>query len=202
MSKKTNPVVSDRRNFSGGDGTRLPHERSAASACTHSLYGYLKLYNRLDCGQGRRISDATARERGQFLKACIRDLATVPIDGKTYLLRDIANLKPKHVQHLAAIWESRGYTAGTLQKYFTFLRTLATWLGKKGLIGDAAQYLSDPKRAKRVRIATRDKSWTAQGVDAEALLAEVYAHDPRVGICLMLQQAFGLRARGLVTAYS
>jgi integrase len=172
-----------------------PARHSALSTCIHSLYGYLRRYNRLDCDQARRISDATARERGQFFKACIRDLCTVAVDGKTYLLRDIANLKPKHVKHLVAIWESRGYSAGTIQKYFTFLRTLCGWIGKKGLIGDAAQYLSDPKRAKRIRIATADRSWTAQGVDIEALISEVYEHDPHVGICLMLQQAFGLRVR-------
>lgn len=176
-------------------GQYPPARHSALSACIHSLYRYLKLYNRLDCEQGRRISDATARERGQFFRACIRNLCTVAVDGKTYLLRDIGNLKPKHVKHLAAIWESRGYSAGTIQKYFTFLRTLAIWIGKKGLIGDAAQYLSDPKRAKRIRIATEDKSWSAKGIDVEALIAEVYRHDPHVGICLMLQQAFGLRVR-------
>ncbi len=194
MDDQNESIVPRIQNLSGY-ARRQPARNSALSACIHSLYGYLKRYNRLDCEQGRRISDATARERGSFFKACIRDLGSVAVEGKTYSLRDIGNFKPKHVQHLAAIWEERGYAAGTIQKYFTFLRTLAIWIGKKGMVGDASQYLKDPRRAKRIRIATRDKSWTAQGVDVEKLIAEVQAHDPNVGICLALQQAFGLRVR-------
>lgn len=136
MSGRAHP---HRQNPAGG--------RGAHPACTHSLYRYLKSYNRLDCDQRRRISDATACERGDFFKRCIRDLATVAIEGRTYRLHDIAHLKPKHVRHLAAIWEDRGYSAGTLKKYFTFLRTLAIWIGKKGMIGDDAPYLSKVRPA-------------------------------------------------------
>lgn len=185
------------RQNSSDDGThRTANRRSAVSDCIHSLYPLLTKYNALDGDMVKRVSDATARERTTFFKRCIRDLARVPDkNGTTYRLRDIKNFAPKHIHRLAEIWEERGYSASVLQKYFSYLRTLANWIGKRGMVGDAGLYLSDPKRAKRIRIATEDKSWSAQGIDVEALIATVFADDPHVGMCLMLQSAFCLRAR-------
>lgn len=191
-----NDTIFSRQNSSANAGHHKAHRQSAVSACIHSLYRYLRPYGTLDAGQAKRVSDATARERGEFLIRSIRDLARVPdASGTTYRLRDVKNFGPKHVRRLAAIWEERGYSAGVIQKYFSYLRTLTIWIDKRGMIGDAGLYLKDPKRAKRIRIATEDKSWSAQGVDVEALIATVFADDLHVGVCLMLQSAFCLRAR-------
>lgn len=175
---------------------RRQHRRSALSECVHSVYPHLRKHNHLDADGRKPISSATMRERGQFLIRCIKDLHKVrDASGRTYNLRNIANLGQRHVAHLAWIFEQRGYSAAAIQKYFSFLRALATWIGKKGMIGDAGDYLSDPARAKRIRIATKDKGWEAKGIDVDELLARVYLDDERVGTCLLLQRAFGLRPK-------
>lgn len=152
--------------------TARPKNRcSARIECTHTLFLYLKKFGRLDADGVKRISDTTARERGQFLKRCIHDLCRVPdAQGKVYKIRNIKNFGLRHVAHLVWIWEQRGYSASAIQKYLSFLRTLATWIGKKGMIGDASDYLTDPARAKRIRIATSDKGWEAKGIDVDLKL--------------------------------
>lgn len=40
-----------------------------------------------------------------------------------------------------------------------------------------------------------DKTWRAQGVDADAVIREVEAHDRHAGASLRLMQALGLRFR-------
>ena len=175
---------------------RPKNRKSAKAACVHSLIPYLKKFGHLDADRVKRISDATARERRDFYERCIYDLCMVKNDrGQMFKIRRIENFDNRHVQHLVSLWEQRGYSAAALQKYFSFLRTLVSWLGKKGMLKDLADYLSDPNRAKRIRVATHDKGWQAQGVDAEELIARVYNDDPQVGICLLVQRVFGLRPK-------
>ena len=47
----------------------------------------------------------------------------------------------------------------------------------------------------RHEYAQRDKSWTAHGIDADALIAEACHFDMHVGASLRLMHAFGLRAK-------
>jgi integrase len=156
----------------------------------HTLYSLLQKYNRLDATQTKVISNATQRERRTFLIRCLRD-----IYAAGYKIRDVHNLGNRHVQVIVAAWESRGYSAAAMQKYHAFLNTFARWIGKNGMVRDLETYLKDPNRGKRIRISTADKSWTAQGVDIQAKIAEVMQYDLHVGICLLLQRAFGLRAQ-------
>lgn len=175
---------------------RSKNRCSARIECIHTLIPYLRKFNSLDSDSVKRISDTTARERGQFLKRCIHDLCLVPdSESKVYKIRNIKNFGTRHVAHLAWIWEQRGYSAAAIQKYFSFMRALANWIGKKGMIKDAGVYLSDPARAKRIRIATSDKGWEAKGIDVDELIAKVYLDDEQVGACLLLQRAFGLRTK-------
>ena len=43
--------------------------------------------------------------------------------------------------------------------------------------------------------ARRDKSWSAQGIATDEVLAQVFAYDPLVGASLRLMQALGLRRK-------
>jgi site-specific recombinase XerC len=83
----------------------------------------------------------------------------------------------------------------TIQTYLSFLRGLAMWMGKHGFVRGPAHYGLSLQEYQRHENAQRDKSWSAQGIASDALLAQVCAYDPRVGASLKLMQAFGLRRK-------
>jgi integrase len=85
-----------------------------------------------------------------------------------------------------------------VQTELSHLRTLATWLGKPGLVLPAESYVDDPARVTRRQIATADKSWPAHGVDPDRAIEAIAAHDPWVGAQLRLARAFGLRIKEAV----
>ena len=73
------------------------------------------------------------------------------------------------------------------------MRTFAGWIGKPRLLKPIASYFDDPALHRRSLAATVDKTWRAQGVDADAVIHEVEAHDRHAAASLRLMQAFGLR---------
>ena len=62
----------------------------------------------------------------------------------------------------------------------------------------AEAYVSDPALVTRQCVATKDKSWRAQDIDPDALIAEITAHDVWVGTQLRLARAYGLRVKEAV----
>jgi hypothetical protein len=63
----------------------------------------------------------------------------------------------------------------TIQTYLSFLRGLALWLGKPGFIRKPAHYGLTPDEYQRHENAQRDRSWTAAGIDIDALIERVSA---------------------------
>lgn len=170
-----------------------PH-RGARSQCKGSVMSLLTQFNQYDAKGARRVSDATKRERGDFLLRCVNDL-----HENGFKMRDITNICAKHITCLVKVWELRGYSASALQKYKSCLRTLLTWAGRdqlaKQLDRVVNEALTDPARILRIRVATEDKSWGSRLDDPLAKIEEVAKDDDRVGMCLRLQSAFGLRVR-------
>lgn len=78
------------------------------------------------------------------------------------------------------------------------MRVLARWIGKHGMIKAATEYVRDPANARVRRAATEDKSWSAGGIDTDAMIELVKASDRRVGTMLQLMKAYGLRRREAV----
>jgi len=79
--------------------------------------------------------------------------------------------------------------------HLSFLRGLAMWLGKPGFIRPPADYGLSPIEYERNEYARRDKSWTAAGINIDALVEQVSAFDRYVGASLRLIRAFGLRRK-------
>lgn len=115
-----------------------------------------------------------------------------------YKFESPRNLKQKHVEALARAWEGNGLSAATIANRISTLRVFAGWIGKPTMIQEAVNYVANPDSVRRVQVATRDKSWSAQEIDADALIGQVYQFDWRVGLQLKLIQAFGLRKREAV----
>ncbi|MCH2219391.1 MAG: integrase domain-containing protein, partial [Dechloromonas sp.] len=108
---------------------------------------------------------------------------------------DPRNLGQKHIHAMVQVWQQAHLAPATIQTYLSFLRGLAMWMGKHGFVRKPGHYGLSLEEYQRHESARRDKSWTAQGIDAEAVITAVCQFDPRVGASLRLMSALGLRRK-------
>ena len=139
-------------------------------------------------GRHKPVSNRTQEAREESLFLSFRHLEEVGVH-----LRRLADFGERHVRLLVTRWVREGISPATLQNRISHLRTLAGWLGKNGMVGPSERYVEDPALVRRETVARRDHSWTALGVDTDALIAQVTAYDRHVGIQLKLCHAFYLR---------
>lgn len=152
----------------------------------------IELFNKEHTALAKTVSFKTREARATFLRRFLRDLQHKAGYPK---LPDPRNLTEQHIHAVAAVWRREGLDIGTVQTYFSFLRGLALWIGKPGMVKRAATY-GWPER--RRETAQHDKSWSGQGIDVEAVLKDVHAIDERVGVTLELMRAFALRCKEAV----
>ncbi len=152
----------------------------------------LELFNTRHTALNKTVSHKTRHERAQFLRRFFRDLKgkagfnTVP---------DPRNLGQRHIQSMVAIWQRDSLAPATIQTYMSFLRGLSNWLGKAGFVRAPAHYGLSPQEVQRHEVANADKSWSAKGIDAATVIAEICAFDQHVGASLRLMHTFGLRRK-------
>lgn len=156
--------------------------------CRYRLKGILAQHNHLDSRGVKQLSFATQRERAKILLQGFKYLHLAEMS-----LRKPENFAIRHARVLIAHWEKQKLAAATLQLRFSVFSTFCIWIGKKGMLGNLGDYLSDPAIAKRSYVAKEDKSWSAKGIDIQSKLADVAQIDPRLAITLKLMYAFGLR---------
>jgi integrase len=96
------------------------------------------------------------------------------------------------------VWRRDQLAPPTVQTYLSFLRGLAGWIGKPGMVQRPGAYGWDRSEYERTGIAQRDKTWTGAGIDIDPLIAQVCAFDHHVGAALRLIRAFGLRRKEAV----
>ena len=175
----------------GARGNSKKNKVGAMSECKYHLYEVLKVHNHYDAdGNGGVVSYATSRAREDILLQGFKTLHDCGLK-----IRNVRNFNNSHMQSLAHHWESQPLSPSTLQLRFSVFRTFCTWIGKKGMVGDAAGYLKNPKLAKRSYVAKQDKGWVAKGIEILPKIELAFSKDPFVGMQLLLMWAFGLRAR-------
>lgn len=168
----------------------LPRYHGKKAAVLSSLNRVLARHIRYSANGQKVVGHATIDDRNKVLAQFIRDL-----HGLGFEIRDVHNLNRKHIDAIARLWETRAYSASTLQKRFSHLATLCKWIGKPNLIGDPRVYFHNPEVFKRTYVATEDKSWQAKGRDRAEVIAAIAAKDPTVAVQIKLQDAFGLRVQ-------
>jgi site-specific recombinase XerC len=152
----------------------------------------IELFNPLHTALEKTVSHKTRYERAHFLRRFFRELHT---DAGFKLAPDPRNLGQRHVQAIVKVWQRRKLSPGTIQTYLSFLRGLAMWLNKPGFIRRPEHYGLTPDEYERHENAQRDKSWSGNGIDVEALLAQVSAYDARIGASMRLMVKVGLRRK-------
>ena len=156
----------------------------------------LTLFNSRHTAREKTVSHKTRQERANFLRRFFRDLSA---KAGFRTAPDPRNLGQKHVHAMVQVWHREQLAPATIQTYLSFLRGLASWLGKPGFVRPPAYYGLSLAEYERHEVARRDKSWRAQGLDAGAVIAQVADYDPRVAASMRLMQALGLRRKESVT---
>jgi hypothetical protein len=160
---------------------------------TYVLNLILQQHNWRHSSKHKGVSHKTIAERARFCHWLFTFLRQHP---KRFKL-DPRSFSGRHVEAVTAHWLAEAHAGrmspATIQTYFSFMRTFAGWIGKPRLLKPIASYFDDPALHRRSLAAAVDKTWRAQGVDADAVIREVEAHDRHAAASLRLMQAFGLR---------
>lgn len=152
----------------------------------------IALHNTQHTARAKTVSHKTRSERARFLRQFFRELRT---KAGFATMPDPRNLAHKHLQAMVDIWQRERLAPATLQTYLSFLRGLADWLDKPGLVRKPQHYGLCPEAFQRREIAQSDKSWKAHGLDPEAVIAQITAFDPRIGACLRVMHTLALRRK-------
>ncbi|MXN76477.1 Fis family transcriptional regulator [Burkholderia sp. 4701] len=141
-----------------------------------------------------RISKRALSIKTQEYRATAICKAFVELREGGFALQTPWSLKAKHVKYLVERWVKDEQSGGTIENKLTYLRALAQWLGKANLVGTLGDYVDRCQAGlERSYVATEDKSWAANGVDAAAKIEEIAQTCPYTAVQLKLQAAFGLR---------
>ncbi|KVK89425.1 helix-turn-helix domain-containing protein [Burkholderia sp. MSMB1498] len=141
-----------------------------------------------------RISKRALSIKTQEYRATAICKAFVELRDGGFALQTPWSLKEKHIEYLIDRWVKAEQSGGTIENKLTYLRALAQWLGKANLVGTLGDYV-DRRVAglERSYVATEDKSWVGNEVDAAAKIEEIAKTCPYTAVQLKLQAAFGLR---------
>ncbi len=170
----------------------LEHHRPGQTHPLRVLDLLIEFHNTQHTALEKTVSHKTRQERADFLRRFFRNLKA---KARFATMPDPRNLGDRHVQAMVKVWQQEKLAPATIQTYLSFLRGLARWLGKPGFIRKPAHYGLTPAEYRRHGNAIRDKSWSAAGIDINALFAQVNAYDRYVGASLHLIRAFGLRRK-------
>ncbi|WP_157272276.1 integrase domain-containing protein [Azohydromonas aeria] len=143
----------------------------------------------------KTVSHKTRHDRATFLRRFFRDLQA---KAGFRTLPDPRNLGYRHVQAMVRVWQQDRLAPATIQTYLSFLRGLALWLGKPGLVREPGHFGLTPAEYRRHESAERDRSWSGHGIDVDALIERIADHDRHVGAQLAVMRALGLRRKEAV----
>lgn len=154
----------------------------------------LRTKGKVTAGKRKKpVSNRTQDKREEVLFLCFTQLGQLG-----HHLRSADALRETHVRVLAMHWEKEGISPATLQNRISILRVFAEWVDKKGMVKEAISYVSNPDSVRRTTVATADQSWSAKGVDVQALIKRAGEVDRYVGMQLELMLIFSLRRQEAV----
>ena len=152
----------------------------------------IEMFNTRHTALEKTVSHKTRQERARFLRRFFVDLKR---KAGYRQAPDPRNLGQKHIHTMVQVWQNERLAPATIQTYLSFLRGLASWMGKHGFVRKPAEYGLCLDEYQRHEYAQHDRSWAGNGIDVVAVLAEVEAFDPRVAASMRLMDALGLRRK-------
>jgi len=113
-----------------------------------------------------------------------------------FALQASYSLKHKHVRFLVNLWVGAKLTGGAIENKLIYLWAFSDRIRYPDLVGTLADHVDGEEHdLVGSHVARPDKSWEANGIDAELEISEVAATDRNVAVQLKLQAAAGLRVK-------
>ena len=149
---------------------------------------------------GQRVNGKIASARTQEIAEQVMANCARRLHKLGFHLQSPDGLSRKHIDVLVADWYHLDkLSSKTIQNQFSRLKIFCGWIGKPGIISPlgAIGHLNgvEPGQLKVTTVATRSKSWSANGVDIGEKIKEASLQDARHGAMLILAVAFGLRKK-------
>jgi integrase len=151
---------------------------------------------------------AGTRDNGNVAACRTREQAGVMIFGSFRTLREVLgfridnprNLDERHITTLVEHWYRNGRATTTMKQNLSLLRKFARWIGKPGMVKALPAYLPhvDPAELRTSSVLKHSKSWSENGINLDAKIAEADECNEKFGLMLRIAIAFGLRAKELV----
>ncbi len=136
------------------------------------------------------LSTTTQSSKSRALVNLVAELS----ERKENPVRSLWAIEPEDVEYMCAKWREAGNTTGGIENKLSHFRTLAKWIGKRKLVLPTEKIMALHGMEKRSGVATKDKSWSGNNVDIGKLIEKAFIYEPCVGVQLLLQLHFGLRA--------
>ena len=161
--------------------------------CNLVLHLILKKHNWRHSTKDKGVSHKTKAERARFCLWLFDFLLHHPRHFKL----DPRTFSGRHVKAVTEHWQAEAkagqMSPATIQTYFSFMKTFTGWIDKPKLMKSIDAYFDDKQLYRRSLANGADKSWRAQGIEVEAVIAEVESYDRYAAASLRLMQAFHLR---------
>lgn len=136
-----------------------------------------------------RIGKDTKFRRRRFLQHFIRALQKCG-----YKVDYLDQLTPEHIAAVARYWHESGLATRTIQTRLSAVRMLTEWLGMPSIMPPNRELL--PRSRWRARtVATRDHTWSGNGLDVEVVARWIGGKDLWIRYALLLARHFGLRMK-------
>jgi hypothetical protein len=112
----------------------------------------------------------TRKQTCDVIFTCIRTLREV----LGFRIDNPRNLDERHVTALVAHWYRKGQAPSTMRQNLSLLRKFARWIAKPGLVKSLPAYLphADPADLRTSSVLKRSKSWSENGIDVDAKIAD------------------------------
>jgi len=178
------------RAYLTGQPVRRQKPSSVKRRLTQSIKDVLEFnqQNKRHAVRDKSVGHSTSSQREEFYYRFATELVDMG-----YRLTDIRGLRLKHIVAWVQDLEAKGRKPSTLQKYVSMIKTLTTFIGKPGMMGDPRDLLVNPANFQRQYVSNIDKSDEGKAIDWPVLSQLVLQHEPRLAAQYALMKPFGLR---------
>lgn len=150
---------------------------------------YMSPSNRTRDRRSPLIGKDTRNRRSQILRWFVH-----AVRASGFKPQYLDNIGPKHIHAAVDFWVKQGLAIRTLQTRIAVIRMLMCWLGRESCMPSNRELLS-PQMRRRKGVATRDKSWSGNGLDVNKIVKKLNGKDVWIRHCLLLQHGFGMRMK-------
>ncbi len=166
--------------------------------CVHAL---LDRTIELARHKNKGVSQKTKSLRKERTELLLRDLKAV---GFNMYESTPMELRGRHIRKLVQAWvdasdgRDPGYPVhvmakSTILNVFSQVRWLMEAIGRKNEVAAIAHYVDDSRRVRVDPRAQRDKSWSGNGIDIQAVIQSIAKRNSRLATAVKAAHLFGLR---------